>query len=1151
MAISRRVSHAESISMCRICLYGLLAFALVSLMPRAYAHSPKPGTGGDNFGFTIANRSKAGLTADAGEFYRVAGRKIRLLRSLEKVAVRHKRDQGPAISGRLKTRQTTGRPFAVEQELAREQMLIMRASGVSSLAELDEAVSQIQQESEVERVTPVYINEETGLEMIVTDEFIVKLAPQATLEQLEVLNGRMGTTLSRRLDGTTDQFILSMDSFSPEGLLTMCGVYSDDPTIVWASPNFLSQVVLDSFGGDFEYLPSQWHLEKIDAAGAWDITSGSKDIVVAVIDDGVDVDHEDLRGSFPDNDSDHSDNGYTNDYYGWNFYSDNSDPRPSDVNDNHGTWVTGVIAANGNNAEGILGCAYNCTLMALKVQSGDDWVSDAQIAKAILYAAGFHRNGRERWRGADVINMSFHMPGAKWEINDALHKAASEGRGGKGCLVFCSSGNDYAGWTYSGVNFQSGNTYTFRWEYSKGPSGSQHEGTVWLDSVVFPDGDVECFEGGKPSDWRTGGNSNWTCIQDGLEGNHAMTGWNGQNSKAMRAGPVGSNQSCWLEITKSVSEGSFEFWYWPAMELGEELEFTIRHGNETLYTSAYSSKKTQDYIPYIPVVAYPASHPDTIAVGASTNFDYRADYSRYGFGLDFVAPSKGGSESIHTTDRTDTNIRVNGAEGNYYSGFGGTSAATPLAASVGALMLSTNPDLTPEQVRAIMQDTCEQIGNEPYSEAFDNDPNTNRYYGHGRINANLAVNAAKDSPASMVVFEDTFPERTIDSSKWTRVSNATVDDMGIGEPSWPYSLRLNGGNMFGSVESRVIDLSSYTKVTLTYSYQYRAGDNLGLNWLAIEYHNGSKWMPVNEKYFRYNMATFKKVGPIDLPAAALQANFRLRIRHNGGLVEEGQFGDSANLFVDDVKLTTSSEGPDGMVFVSINDSGAGMEDSDGNPISHGGFNGQMSKYETTNAQFCEFLNAARAEGLIKVNGYVVYAASDTNLERPYFTVSAKASGSQIHYSNPTFGVRTRNGYSMDNHPVVYVTWYGATAFCDYYGYRLPTQWEWQAVADYDGSYTYGCGTTISQSKANYNQANPLDLTSRPWTTPVGYYNYYVGHGLYDLAGNVYEWTSSIVDGKAVFRGGGFWNDAPWATTSTWFLRSPEIVFDSTGFRVCR
>jgi subtilisin family serine protease len=142
------------------------------------------------------------------------------------------------------------------------------------------------------------------------------------------------------------------------------------------------------------------------------------------------------------------------------------------------------------------------------------------------------------------------------------------------------------------------------------------------------------------------------------------------------------------------------------------------------------------------VVAYPALHPDTIGVGASTNFDYRADYSRYGFGLDFVAPSGGGSESIYTTDRTDTSVQF-GDDGNY-TYFSGTSAASPLAAAVGALMLSANPDLTAQEVRDIMQETCDPIGNAPYNEINDSGFNTNSYFGHGRINAGLAVTAAKE-----------------------------------------------------------------------------------------------------------------------------------------------------------------------------------------------------------------------------------------------------------------------------------------------------------------------------------------------------------------------------------------------------------------------
>lgn len=239
-----------------------------------------------------------------------------------------------------------------------------------------------------------------------------------------------------------------------------------------------------------------------------------------------------------------------------------------------------------------------------------------------------------------------------------------------------------------------------------------------------------------------------------------------------------------------------------------------------------------------------------------------------------------------------------------------------------------------------------------------------------------------------------------------------------------------------------------------------------------------------------------------------------------------------------------------IVWVYINDTGV---------YGHEGFTGYMSKYETTNAQYCQFLNAALASGKIKVHtDNVVYATSDTNHSQPYFTTEASSSVSQITYSDSAFSVRSRDGYSMANQPVVMVSWYGATAFCNYYGYRLPTEWEWQAVADYDGTYTYGCGTTINFSTANYYDdtngfANPLGLTSKPYTSPVGYYPAY-GYGMCDMAGNVWEWTSNLWDPQYDFRvmGGGCWTiNANYCTVSFWLYDHPDYSNYDLGFRVCR
>jgi formylglycine-generating enzyme required for sulfatase activity len=245
-----------------------------------------------------------------------------------------------------------------------------------------------------------------------------------------------------------------------------------------------------------------------------------------------------------------------------------------------------------------------------------------------------------------------------------------------------------------------------------------------------------------------------------------------------------------------------------------------------------------------------------------------------------------------------------------------------------------------------------------------------------------------------------------------------------------------------------------------------------------------------------------------------------------------------------------SIGPDptcGMVLVSINDPGVS---------GHEGFNGQMSKYEITNAQYCQFLNEAKASGDITVSGNDAIGANGSNGgedfvgqlyydgDGPGYTNDGATNGgaARIHYIGSVFNVDS----GFDNHPVTYVNWYGATAFCNYYGYRLPTEWEWQAVADYDGSYSYGCGTTINDRMANYNNSTHPD-----GTTAVGAFGMY-GYGMCDMAGNLFEWTSSINSGIYRVICGGNWTGYNWyCSVGFRSFSEPNYAIFSIGFRVCR
>lgn len=170
----------------------------------------------------------------------------------------------------------------------------------------------------------------------------------------------------------------------------------------------------------------------IDAPEAWETNTGSADIVVAVIDTGIDYTHPDLAanmwrnsGEKPGNGVDDDGNGYIDDIYGYDFHNDDSDPF--DDND-HGTHCAGTIGAVGNNSRGVVGVSWNVSLMGLKFlgASGSGNTFDAILA--INYAVA---------NGARVINASFGGDGYDAALEDAVQRAADEG-----VLFVAAAGND-------------------------------------------------------------------------------------------------------------------------------------------------------------------------------------------------------------------------------------------------------------------------------------------------------------------------------------------------------------------------------------------------------------------------------------------------------------------------------------------------------------------------------------------------------------------------------------------------------------------------------------------------------------------------------------------------------------------------------------
>ncbi len=157
---------------------------------------------------------------------------------------------------------------------------------------------------------------------------------------------------------------------------------------------------------------------------------GSSDVIVAVIDTGVDYNHLDLRNNIwvnpaeiPDNGIDDDNNGYVDDIYGWNCVGGNNNP----MDDNgHGTHVAGIIAAENNKIGGV-GVAYNCKVMVLKAGNSSGYFNNSDIAEAIQYAY---------MNGASVINMSFGGSNISIAVEDALQNAYNA------CVLVAAAGND-------------------------------------------------------------------------------------------------------------------------------------------------------------------------------------------------------------------------------------------------------------------------------------------------------------------------------------------------------------------------------------------------------------------------------------------------------------------------------------------------------------------------------------------------------------------------------------------------------------------------------------------------------------------------------------------------------------------------------------
>lgn len=237
----------------------------------------------------------------------------------------------------------------------------------------------------------------------VAGQILVKPAKGTTEVDLHALLSFHGAAQVDSIPGL-DVRIVRVPAKAAEAVLA---ALSHNPKIEFAEPDFIAAA--NGTAND-PYFGNEWHLAKIQAPSAWDVTTGTASTVIAVIDTGANFSHPDLQGKL---------------LPGYDFV--NSDNDPSDDN-GHGTGVAGTAAAASNNSTGVASIAWACPVMPLKALDASGSGSYSNIAKAINYAAD---------NGARVINMSLGGSSNSSTLQNAVNYAWN-----KGVVLIAAAGNN-------------------------------------------------------------------------------------------------------------------------------------------------------------------------------------------------------------------------------------------------------------------------------------------------------------------------------------------------------------------------------------------------------------------------------------------------------------------------------------------------------------------------------------------------------------------------------------------------------------------------------------------------------------------------------------------------------------------------------------
>ncbi|MBF2076825.1 MAG: S8 family serine peptidase [Synechococcales cyanobacterium C42_A2020_086] len=324
--------------------------------------------------------------------------------------------------------------FEQETRFREAGVEVLRAKQPQSDSRLrDTARTALKAEADVEFAGRVLVDPVAQRPVIYTENLFIQFSADCSPADCQQLLQGNGLTIKRPLDYARNAYFVAAPTGTGLAVFDLAQSLLQEPTVQLCHPELVREL------SQRQAFPPQWHLkpttinnQAIDAhahvEAAWSLSTGSN-IIIAIVDDGVDLDHEEFRSSSklvaPRDVTRRTD-----------------DPRPG-RGDDHGTACAGVACANGN--FGASGVAPNARLLPIRYASG---LGSQAEADAFVWAA---RNG------ADVISCSWGPPdGNWWDPTDPVHQqvvplpdstrlaiefAISQGRNGKGCVICFAAGN--------------------------------------------------------------------------------------------------------------------------------------------------------------------------------------------------------------------------------------------------------------------------------------------------------------------------------------------------------------------------------------------------------------------------------------------------------------------------------------------------------------------------------------------------------------------------------------------------------------------------------------------------------------------------------------------------------------------------------------